>query len=65
MVSLILLGTGVVSMAATASLLTGLLWAARAASKGTENEQEKHVKREKHHPQEEPIDDKPPQIPPD
>jgi hypothetical protein len=41
MVGFILLGTGVVSMAVTASLLTGLLWTARAASSVTEEEQHK------------------------
>jgi hypothetical protein len=61
MVSLILLGTGVVSMAATASLLTGLLLAARTASKVTEEQQEKVVEKDKCVSQEGQSDeDKPP-----
>jgi hypothetical protein len=43
MVGYILLGTGVVSMAVTASLLTGLLSTARASSRVTEEEQGKAV----------------------
>ncbi len=43
MVGFILLGTGVVSMVAAASLVTGLLRTAKAASSVTEEEQDKIV----------------------
>jgi hypothetical protein len=43
MVGFILLGIGVVSMAAVATLLTGLLRTAKAASRVTEEEQNKLV----------------------
>jgi hypothetical protein len=43
MVGFILLGTGVVSLAAAASLLTGLLWTAKASSRVTEEEHDRTV----------------------
>jgi hypothetical protein len=43
MVGFILLGTGVVSMVGAASLVTGLLRTAKAASRVTEEEQDKTV----------------------
>jgi hypothetical protein len=43
MVGFILLGTGIVSMVAAASLVTGLLRTAKAASSVTEEEQDKIV----------------------